>query len=82
MPPDPRARRIIADLKRDFALWREKVAAYEIATASGTAAAPSEDALRLEAEVKELAVDIESYVAEINYLGVVFDVNRLFEEKP
>lgn len=73
---------IVADLRRDFASWRDKVREFELASIDSTAGSPSEAALLLEAEVRALAVDIESYVAEINYLGVAFDVQRLFGEAP
>lgn len=78
----PMMQRIVADLRRDYAVWREKVHAFELAAASSTAGEPDEVALALEAEVRDLAVDIESYVAEINYLGVEFDVQQLFMEAP
>jgi hypothetical protein len=81
-PSYPLVRRIVADLQRDFARWCDKVREFELATVNSSAGAPSETALALEVEVRELAVDIESYVAEINYLGVEFDVQRLFEEGP
>ena len=73
---------IVADLRRDFNQWRDKVREFELATVDSSAGAPSEAALALEAEVRAMAVDIESYVAEINYLGVAFDVKQLFQEGP
>jgi hypothetical protein len=81
-PSFPMMQRIVADLRRDFAMWCDKVREFELASVNSTAAAPSEAALALEEEVRTLAVDIESYVAEINYLGVEFDVQQLFEETP
>jgi hypothetical protein len=72
--------RIVADLRRDFSMWCDKVREFEFASANSTAAEPTEEALALEAEVRALAVDIESYVAEINYMGVAFDVQQLFKE--
>jgi hypothetical protein len=78
----PMVQSIVADLRRDFSSWCDKVRAFELAAANSTAGSPSEEALALEAEVRALAVDIESYVAEINYLGVAFDVQQLFEEGP
>lgn len=79
-PSYPMVKEIVADLRRDFAIWRDKVREFELASATSTAGSPSETALALEAEVRALAVDIESYAAEINYLGVRFDVQQLFEE--
>jgi hypothetical protein len=81
-PSYPMMKSIVADLRRDFDDWCDKVREFELASVNSTAGAPSEAALALEAEVRALAVDIESYVAEINYLGVAFDVQQLFEEGP
>ena len=81
-PSYPMAQQIVADLRRDFSTWRDKVREFELASVNSSAGAPSEAALALEAEVHALAVDIASYVAEINYLGVPFDVQQLFEERP
>ena len=64
-PSYPMVRLIVDDLRRDFASWRDKVRAFELAAVTSTAGNPSEAALQLEAEVQSLAVDIESYVAEI-----------------
>jgi len=81
-PAYPMVRSIVADLRRDFAVWCEKVREFELESANSTAGAPTDAALALEAEVRALAVDIESYVAEINYLGVAFDIQELFKERP
>ena len=81
-PCYPMVLEIVADLRRDFSIWCDKVREFELASVTSTAAEPSEAAQELEAEVRALAVDIESYVAEINYLGVEFDVQQLFEEGP
>jgi hypothetical protein len=81
-PSYPMVREIVADLRRDLSIWCDKVREFELASVNSTAAEPSEAAQQLEAEVRALAVDIESYVAEINYLGVELDVQQLFEEGP
>ncbi|HEY5086063.1 MAG TPA: hypothetical protein VII66_01780 [Gemmatimonadaceae bacterium] len=81
-PSYPMVQLIVADLRRDFSIWCDKVHEFELASVNSTAGSPSEAALALEAEVRALAVDIESYVAEINYLGVAFDAQQLFEETP
>lgn len=81
-PSYPMVREIIADLRRDLSSWRDKVREFELASVNSTAGEPSEAAQQLEAEVRALAVDIESYVAEINYLGIDFDVQQLFEGGP
>jgi hypothetical protein len=78
----PLVKRIVGDLQRDYALWCDKLREFEFATVSSSAGEPSERAEELQAELQSLAVDIESYVAEINYLGVRFDVQNLFGEIP
>lgn len=72
--------KIVGELRRDHALWCEKVREFELESVHSSAGEPSEAAERLQREVQALAVDIESYVAEINYLGVEFDVKQLFSE--
>lgn len=81
-PSYPMVKSIVADLRRDYSAWCDRVREFELASVNSTAGAPSETALALEAEVRALAVDIESYVAELSYLGVAFDVQQLFEEAP
>lgn len=81
-PSYPMVRLIVEDLRRDFSIWCDKVQEFELASVNSTASDPSAAALALEAEVRALAVDIESYVAEINYLGVAFDIQALFQERP
>lgn len=81
-PAYPMVRRIVDDLRRDYARWRDKVREFELATVNSTAGKPTEAALELEAEVRALAVDIQSYVAEIRYFGVEFDVHRLMDREP
>lgn len=81
-PAYPMVRRIVDDLRRDYARWRDKVREFELATVNSTAGEPTEAALELEAEVRALAVDIQSYVAEIRYFGVEFDVHRLMDREP
>jgi hypothetical protein len=75
-------RTIIAELQRDYARWCDKVLEFELATVNSTAGEPNDVAEALQREVQALAVDIESYVVEINYLGVRLDVRELFQEKP
>ncbi len=72
--------RIAAELERDHAIWCDKVRAFELAAANSSAGVPSEEAETLQREVLALAVDIESYVAEINFLGANIDVRELFSE--
>ena len=79
-PSYPLISKIVADLARDHAIWCDKVREFELASAASIAGEPSETAEALQRELQALAVDIESYVAEINYLGVELDVRQLFSE--
>ena len=80
-PVSPRVRLIVEELRRDYARWCDKVREFEVASLHSTAEAPDAAAEAIQREVQALAVDIQSYVAEINYLGVPFDVQQLFEEQ-
>jgi hypothetical protein len=79
-PSYPRVRTIVAELQRDYARWCDKVLAFELASVNSTAGEPNAEAEMLQHEVQALAVDIESYVNEINYLGVPLDVRELIRE--
>jgi len=81
-PSYPVVKKIVADLQRDFDAWCDKVRAFEFATVNSVAGAPDATAETLQEEVRALAVDIESYVAELNYLGVPMNVQDLFGEMP
>ena len=80
-PTYPRVRLIVEELRRDYARWCDKVREFEMASLYSTAEEQDVVAAELQQEVQALAVDIQSYVAEINYLGVPFDVQQLFEER-
>jgi len=79
-PSYPTIKKIVADLQRDYDLWCDKVRAFEFATVNSVAGAPDATAEALQHEIHALAVDIESYVAELNYLGVSVNVQDLFGE--
>lgn len=81
-PSYPMVRKIVADLQRDYARWCDKLREFELATVNSTASDPGEAAEAIQREMQALAVDIESYVAEIHYLGVPFDIRQLFRETP
>jgi hypothetical protein len=81
-PSYARIHAIVSDLQRDYSHWIDKVREFELAATSSSAGEPSAVAEVLQREVQALAVDIESYVAEINYLGVKLNVQDLFEEIP
>lgn len=74
-------KRIVADLKRDHILWSEKVREFELVSAASSAGYPTEAAEEIQAQIQSLAVDIQSYVAELNFLGIEFDIQQLFSER-
>ena len=67
----PLVRRIVEDLVRDHHLWEEKVREFEIATSGASPDHPDAIAELLQIEAQRLANDIESYIAELNELGVI-----------
>ena len=67
----PLVRRIVEDLVRDHHLWEEKVREFEVATAGSSPERPDVIAELLQMEAQRLAKDIESYIAELNELGVI-----------
>lgn len=67
----PLVRRIVEDLVRDHHLWQEKVREFEMATAGSSPEHPDVIAELLQMEAQRLAKDIESYIAELNDLGVI-----------
>jgi hypothetical protein len=81
-PSYPIIKKIVADLERDYACWRDTVRAFELATVNSSAGVPDARAEALQDEAQSLAVDIESYVAELSYLGVHVNVKDLFGEMP
>ena len=67
----PLVRRIVEDLVRDHHLWEEKVREFEVASAGSSPDHPDVIAELLQIEAQRLAKDIESYIAELNELGVI-----------
>ena len=80
-PSYPIIKKIVADLQRDHFLWSEKVREFELASAASSAGNPTEAAEEIQVQIQSLAVDIESYVAELNFLGIEFDVLQLFSKR-
>jgi hypothetical protein len=68
----PLVSRIVEDIVRDYARWREKVDAYELEVARTTRGETNEDAARLEKEAQQLAAEIERYLEELAALDVQF----------
>jgi len=67
----PLVRRIVEDLVRDHHLWEDKVREFEVASAGSSPDHPDAIAELLQIEALRLAKDIESYIAELNDLGVI-----------
>lgn len=67
----PLVSRIVDDLVRDHGLWEDKVREFELATVGSSPEHPDAIAELLQSEAQRLAREIESYIAELNDLGVI-----------
>jgi hypothetical protein len=68
----PLVRRIVEDIVRDYARWRERVDAFELAVARTSRGETNPEAAKLESDAQALAAEIERYLAELGELGVEF----------
>lgn len=68
----PLVRRIVEDIVRDYARWRERVDAFELAVARTPRGENNPEAAKLESDAQTLAAEIERYLAELGELGVEF----------
>jgi hypothetical protein len=68
----PLVRRIVRDIVDAHGRWTQAVRSYETAATWTRADSPSSQLSALEAEVKRLAAEIESYLTELRSLGVDF----------
>ena len=66
----PLVRRIVEDLVRGYARWREKVQEFELATAMRRADQLDPEADRLQRDVMALAEEVHGFMAELEQLGV------------
>lgn len=66
----PLVRRIVDDLSHRYADWQDALSKFEYATTRSSADAPDPEADGLEQAAKKLAVEIDSYVAELAELGI------------
>ena len=66
----PYVRRIAEDLVRDYARWRARIRAIEVAGAAGRPALVDESSRRLQRETQELAADIQASLGELAAIGV------------
>jgi hypothetical protein len=65
----PYVRRIAEDLVRDYARWRARIRAIEVAGAAGRPVLADETSRRLQRETQELAADIQASLGELAALG-------------
>lgn len=68
----PLVSRIVEDIVRDYARWREKVEAFEVEVARSNPGEQSADAARFERDAQALAADIERWLEELDELGIEF----------
>lgn len=66
----PLVRRIVEDAVREYVRWQDRVREFELASVQSTVDHPDLIALELEQDVQRLAESIDSYVHEIQQLGV------------
>lgn len=86
----PLVRRIVEDAVRDYFRWQDRVREFELASVRSTVAAPDLIAVELEKDVQRLAESIDSYVHEIQQLGVqiksiesgIIDFPSMYEGRP
>jgi hypothetical protein len=62
----------VEDIVRDYARWRERVDAFELAVVRTPRGETNPEAARLEADAQALAAEIDRYLAELGELGVEF----------
>jgi hypothetical protein len=74
----PLIRRVLADLKLEYAVWRDAVAAHEAAAAGAAAGAPESAGLAAARDaVTRAAERIDGYLGELESIGCLF---KGFEE--
>jgi len=68
----PLVRKIVEDIVRQYAQWRERMQAFEIVTANARADMPDPRSDTLQREVQTLAAEIDGYLRELRELGIEF----------
>lgn len=68
----PLVSRIVEDIVRDYARWRERVGAFELELGRALPGTNSPEAERLQEDAQKLAAEIERYLTELADLGVEF----------
>lgn len=66
----PYVRRIAEDLVRDYARWRARVRAIEVAGSGARTPLPADTQRRLQRETQELAADIQASLGELAAIGL------------
>ncbi len=66
----PLVRRIVDDLVRAHAEWRDLVERYALASAANTPARPDPEAARLQLAAERVAKDVDAFVRELTELGL------------
>lgn len=66
----PFVRRVAEDLVRDYARWRARVRAIDVAGGGVRTALPDETGRRLQRESRQLAADIQASLGDLALLGV------------
>lgn len=73
----PLVRKIVADVVRQHAAWREKILELDLASSNAQAEGFHADAARLEREVQALAREIAGFQRELEALGIELKDPRL-----
>ena len=68
----PLVRRIVEDIVVGFRRWKDKVAAFEVATVRSAADRPDPRAEALQREAQALAAELDGVIAELTQLGIEF----------
>jgi hypothetical protein len=73
----PLVRKIVADIVRQHAGWREKILELDLASSNAQAEGDHAEAQRLEREVQALAREIAGFQRELDALGIELKDPRL-----
>lgn len=73
----PLVRKIVADVVRQHAAWREKILELDLAASAAHAEGEHAEAQRLEREVQALAREIAGFQRELDALGIELKDPRL-----
>lgn len=73
----PLVRKIVADVVRQHAAWREKILELDLAASAAQAEGEHAEAQRLEREVQALAREIAGFQRELDALGIELKDPRL-----